>query len=81
MEKKLTNREKKKYRITIILRDEVIIERFYREDIAIKTVSNMRELFQKRFVGGAVEKKRKKWEVICTLVTSIEQEFSQQIKK
>jgi hypothetical protein len=72
MKKSSTNREKKNYRITIIFRDQVIVERYYREDIAIKTVSSMRELFPKMFVGGAIEEKKEKWEVIWTLVPDIE---------
>lgn len=60
------NREKKRFRITIILKDEVTIEKFYREDIAIKTVSSMKELFPRLFIGGAVEEKKERWEVIWT---------------
>lgn len=58
---------KKNYRITIIFKDQIMIEKFYREDIAKKTVINMKELFPELFVGGAVEEKNKKWEVIWTL--------------
>lgn len=66
MESAKNIREKKKFRITIILKDEVTIEKFYREDIAIKTVSSMKELFPRLFVGGAVEEKKERWEVIWT---------------
>ena len=44
-----------------------MVEKFYREDIAKKTVTNMKELFPKLFVGGALEEKSKGWNVIWTL--------------
>lgn len=58
--------KKRKYRITIIMKDEVTVEEFYREDIAIKTVETMKVLLPEIFVGGAVEEKRGKWKVIWT---------------
>lgn len=58
---------KRNYRITLIFKDQIFIERFYREDIARKTVTSMKELFPGRFVSGAIEKKNEKWEVIFTL--------------
>ena len=58
---------KRKYRITIIFKDQIMIEKFYREDIAKKTVTNMKELFPGLFVGGSVEEKHKTWKVIWTL--------------
>lgn len=58
--------KKRNYRITIILSDEIIVERFETEEGARKTVNDMRELFPKMFVGGAVEEKQKKWKVIWT---------------
>lgn len=67
MEKKPEIEERKNYRITIIMKDEIIVEKFYREDIAKKTVTNIKELFLESFIGGALEERRRKWEVIWTL--------------
>ena len=58
---------KRKYRITIIFRDEIIVERFETEFIAKKTVNNMKILFPNIFIGGAIEEKDKSWRVIRTL--------------
>lgn len=58
---------KKNYRITIIFKDQIMIERFYREDIAKKTVTSMKELFPNLFIGAALEEKSKSWNVIWTL--------------
>lgn len=58
---------KKKYRITIIFKDEITIERFETERIAKDTIKNMKELFPKLFIGGALEEKSKSWNVIWTL--------------
>lgn len=44
-----------------------MIEQFYTEEIAKKTVANMKELFPGLFVGGAVEEKNETWEVIWTI--------------
>lgn len=57
---------KRDYRMTIILADEIMVERFETQEGAIKTVTGMRDLFPDMFVGGAVERKRKKWKVIWT---------------
>lgn len=57
---------KRSYRTTIILTNEIIVEKFETKEIAIKTATQIKELFPNMFVGGAVEKKRKKWEVIWT---------------
>lgn len=57
---------KRSYRTTIVLTDEIIVEKFETQEVAMKTVAKMRELFPDTFVGGAVEKRRKKWEVIWT---------------
>lgn len=59
--------KKRNYRITIIFKDQIMVERFYREDIAKKTVTSMKELFPGLFVGGAVEEMCKTWKVIWTL--------------
>lgn len=67
MEEKSKIRKREKYRITIILTDEVMIEKFHRQDKAMETIIEMRRIFPKIFIGGALEAKRKEWEVIWTL--------------
>ena len=67
MEKQSTTRKKLNYRITVVLKDEVITDKFYRKDVAIDTVIGLRNLFPELFIGGALEERRKKWEVIWTL--------------
>lgn len=52
--------------MTVIFNDEIMVERFETQEGAMKTVIGMRDLFPNMFVGGAVEKKRKKWKVIWT---------------
>lgn len=52
--------------MTIIFKDEVMVEKFETQEGAIKTVTSMRDLFPNMFIGGAVEKKQKKWKVIWT---------------
>lgn len=59
--------KRKNYRITIIFKDQIITEKFYREDIAKNTVASMKDLFPGLFVGGAVEEKDKTWKVIWTI--------------
>lgn len=58
---------KKKYRITIIFKDEITVEKFYEERIAKNTIRSMKELFPKMFIGAALEEKSKSWNVIWTL--------------
>lgn len=67
MEEKENSRKKENYRATIIFKDEIITEKFYRQSLAMETVASMSKLFPDLFIGGAVEEKRKKWEVIWTL--------------
>lgn len=57
---------KRNYRMTIIFNDEIMVAKFETQEGAMKTVTSMRDLFPDKFVGGAVEKKRKKWEIIWT---------------
>ena len=66
MEERSNMKIKRNYRITIILKDEIIIEKFETQRVAMNTVANMRDLFPNTFVGGAVEEKQKKWKVIWT---------------
>lgn len=58
---------KRNYRITIILKDGIAIERFETESIAKETIEKMKILFPNTFIGGALEKRRKNWRVIWTL--------------
>ena len=67
MKKNVKIKERKNYRITIVFKDQIMIETFYREDIAMDTIKNMKNLFPGLFVGGAIEEKRNRWEVIWTL--------------
>lgn len=58
---------KRNYRITIIFKDTITVEKFYEERIAKDTISNMKKLFPRLFIGAALEKKNKSWNVIWTL--------------
>ena len=57
---------KRNYRMTIIFTNGIMVEKFETQEGAMKTVTSMRDLFTATFVGGAVEKKRKRWKVIWT---------------
>lgn len=67
MRKEIKDSEKRNYRITIILKDEIIIEKFRTENIAMDTIIKIKELFPESFIGGALEEKSKSWSVIWTL--------------
>lgn len=67
MIKETKDSEKPKYRITIILKDEIIIEKFHTQYASIDTIKKMKELFPESFIGGALEEKNKSWSVIWTL--------------
>lgn len=67
MKKETKTTEKRNFRITIIFKDEIIIEEFYEEYIARDTIKNMKELFPTLFIGAALEQKFKSWEVIWGL--------------
>lgn len=58
---------KKNYRITIIFKDEITIETFETEFVAMETIKKMKILFPNIFIGGALEEKRKSWTVIWAL--------------
>lgn len=58
---------RKNYRITIILEDEIIVEKFETEFVAKETIRNMKTLFPGAFIGGALEEKTKSWRIIWTL--------------
>ena len=59
--------KKKNYRVTIIFKDEITIERFETEFVAMETIKKMKILFPSIFIGGALEEKRKGWTVIWAL--------------
>ena len=67
MEKSTKIKKRRNYRITIILKDEIIVEKFETQGVAMNTVTDMRDLFPYIFIGGAVEEKRKEWKVIWTV--------------
>ena len=59
--------KKENFRITIILKNEIMIERFQNEYRAMDTIRGIKKLFPDLFIGGALEKKNKSWNVIWTL--------------
>lgn len=74
MEEKSNIRTEKNYRVTMILKEEIIVMKCYKLDIAAETLQGMRRIFPKLFVGGAIEEKKEKWEVIGTLRPAAEEE-------
>ena len=58
---------KRNYRITILLKDEILVEKFETEFVAMETIEKMKKLFPNIFIGGAIEEKEKSWKVIWTL--------------
>ena len=67
MEEKSTNRKRLNYRITVILQDKVITDKLSNQEVAVNTIIRLRDLYPEIFIGGALEKRGKKWEVIWTL--------------
>nr|DAL46536.1 MAG TPA_asm: hypothetical protein [Microviridae sp.] len=67
MEKENKPIGKENYRITIILKDGIIVEKFYQMAVAKDTITKMKELFPNLFIGGALEEKSKGWNVIWVL--------------
>lgn len=67
MNEEIKTGEKRKYRITIIFKDEITVEKFETECIAMETIKRMKLLFPNIFIGGALEKKAGGWHVIWTL--------------
>lgn len=67
MEKGTKTSEKRNFRITIIFKDEITVERFQNEYIAMDTIKKMKELFPSLFIGAALEEKSKSWNIIWTL--------------
>lgn len=66
MEENSNIEKRRNYRITIIFTDEIIVEKFETQAGAMNTVIKMRDLFSDKFVGGALEERRKEWKVIWT---------------
>mgnify|MGYP000370607894 FL=1 len=58
---------KKNYRITIIFKDEITVERFETEFVAMNTIKQMKVLFPNIFIGAALEVKERSWRVMWTL--------------
>jgi len=67
MEEKSTNRKRLNYRITVILQDKVITDKLSNQEVAVNKIIRLRDLYPEIFIGGALEKRGKKWEVIWTL--------------
>lgn len=67
MEKDNVITKERNYRITIIFKDGITVEKFYEECIAKDTIRNMKKLVPSLFVGAALEEKSKGWNVIWTL--------------
>ena len=67
MRKDVEISKKRNYRITIIFKDEITVEKFYEERVAKDTIRSMKELFPSMFIGAALEEKSKGWNVIWTL--------------
>lgn len=59
--------KKKNYRITVIFKDEITIEKYETEFVAMETIKKMKILFPSIFIGGALEEKRQGWTVIWAL--------------
>jgi hypothetical protein len=67
MKKEIKVTEQRNYRVTIIVKDEIIVEKFSNERIAKETIKGMKEVVPELFIGGALEKKNKSWDVIWVL--------------
>lgn len=67
MEKQVKNQMIKNYRITVILEDEVIRTNFNTKEVAKNAIEKFKELYPKLYRSGALEEKRKRWEVIWVL--------------
>lgn len=67
MKKGTRNSEKEYYRITVIFKDEIIVDKYDNESTARDTIKKMKELYPKLFVGAALEEKFRSWCVIWTL--------------
>jgi hypothetical protein len=58
---------KRNYRVTIIFKDGITVERFETEFVAMNTIKQMKVLFPTIFIGAALEVKEKSWRVMWAL--------------
>lgn len=58
---------KRNYRVTIIFKDGITVERFETEFVAMKTIKQMKVLLPTTFIGAALEVKEKSWRVMWAL--------------
>jgi hypothetical protein len=58
------------YRITVIFKDEVIREEFATKEVAKKAIEELKKLFPKKFISGALEERGKWWKVIWVLANN-----------
>ena len=56
------------YRITVVFKDEVIRVKFNTKELAKSTIEKFKELYPELYLSGAIEEKRKRWEVTWVLV-------------
>ena len=68
MEKQIKNPREKKYRITVILKNEVRKTNFNTKETAKFKMEQLRKLYSKEYLIGALEEKKEKWEVTWILV-------------
>lgn len=55
------------YRITVIFEDEVIRVKFATKEVAKKAIEELKKLFPKKFMSGALEERGEWWKVIWVL--------------
>ena len=67
MKEKSATKKRLNYRITVILEDEIITDTLSSQEVAVNTIIGLKILYPEIFIGGVLEKKRKKWELIWTL--------------
>lgn len=67
MEELIKNPKIQNYRITVIFKDEIIREKFHNPNVAMDTIEKFKELYPEVFMSGALEEKKKRWEVIWVL--------------
>ena len=58
------------YRITVIFKDVVIRENFATKEIAKMAIEELKKLFPKKFISGALEKRGEWWKVIWVLANN-----------
>lgn len=55
------------YRITVIFRNEVIRENYTTREVAKKVIEELKKLFPKKFMSGALEERGLRWKVTWVL--------------